>query len=61
VTIEGVEYHRYRVRFRLANGRRVCWRRWAPYPGALWDSLVRELDQIDLWPGNRVFMALDRR
>ncbi len=44
MTLEGVEYFRYRVRFKLATGKRVRWMRWAPYPGALFDSLQRELE-----------------
>lgn len=28
--VEGVPYQRYRVRFRLADGRRRSWVRWSP-------------------------------
>ena len=43
--IEGVHYHRFIVRFVLADGRRRRWVRWSPgFPWVL-DEVGRELDE----------------
>lgn len=48
---EGVPYYPYRVRFKLADGRRRSWVRWAPNWQYMWESLNRELHDRDV-PGN---------
>lgn len=44
MNVEGVTYYPYTIRFTTAHGKRVVWTRWAPYEGALANSLRRELD-----------------
>ena len=46
--IEGVQYHPFRVSFRLADGRRRRWRRWAPALQYAVESIKRELDVNDI-------------
>lgn len=41
--IEGVPYYRFRVRFRLADGRVRRWVRWAPAMMFARDAVGREL------------------
>lgn len=41
--IEGVTYYRFRVRFRLADGRRRVWIRCSPGWNWVYDSVGREL------------------
>jgi hypothetical protein len=41
--IEGVEYYRFRIYFRLANGKRRLWYRWSPGDPWAYDSIAREL------------------
>jgi hypothetical protein len=41
--IEGVPYHRYRVRYRLANGKRRTMIRWSPGAPWVFDEIGREL------------------
>jgi hypothetical protein len=43
VIIEGVTYYRFRVTFRLADGRRRRWVRWSPGPPWVRDEVGREL------------------
>ncbi len=49
MTIEGVPYHKFRVRYTLADGRRRCIVRWSP--GLPWvrEEIARELaDSVGL-------------
>ncbi len=43
MTVEGVTYSRYRVRFRLADGRRRSWVRWSPGRPWVYEEVGREL------------------
>lgn len=51
LVLEGVEYHRFVIRFALADGRRRRWIRWSPAGGA-WvrEELIRELVARDIRP-----------
>lgn len=42
--IEGVPYHRYVVKFQLADGRRRRWVRWSPGEPWIREELVREFE-----------------
>ena len=44
--IEGVPYHRFVVRFRLADGRRRRWMRWSPGGPFVYDEVGRELIDV---------------
>jgi hypothetical protein len=41
--VEGVPYHRFRVRFQLADGRRRSWVRWSPGSPWVYEEVGREL------------------
>lgn len=41
---EGVPYYPYRVRFKLADGRRRSWVRWAPARYYMIEAVCRELE-----------------
>lgn len=41
--IEGVPYFRYRIQFKLADGRRRSWVRWSPGPPWVYEEVGREL------------------
>jgi hypothetical protein len=43
LVIEGVPYQRFRVTFRLTDGRRRRWMRWSPGWTWVYDSVAREL------------------
>ncbi len=42
--LEGVAYHRYRLRFQLADGRRRSWVRWSPGLDFARNEFARELE-----------------
>jgi len=44
--VEGVRYHRFVIRFRLSDGRRRRWIRWAPAACYAAESIRRELDDM---------------
>ena len=50
MTIEGVTYHRYRVRFRLIDGRRRLWYRWSPGEPWVFSEIARELEERGIYP-----------
>lgn len=41
--VEGVTYHRFRVRYTLSDGRRRCMTRWAPALVYAREAVLREL------------------
>jgi hypothetical protein len=43
ILIEGIPYYRFRVRFRLADGRRRSWIRWSPGWPWVREEFEREL------------------
>jgi hypothetical protein len=43
IRIEGVTYYPYKVRFRLADGRRRFWIRWSPGDPWVRDEIAREI------------------
>lgn len=61
MTIAGVEYFPFVISFKLASGKRRRWIRWAPYYGALYDSVCRELHdrfaESELPRGSRVLVV----
>lgn len=48
--IEGVRYWRFRVRFRLADGRVRVWTRWSPGFPWIREEIARELEARGLAP-----------
>jgi hypothetical protein len=48
--IEGVPYHRFVIRFRLANGKRRVWVRYSPALQYVRSELVRELEDRGIYP-----------
>jgi hypothetical protein len=61
-SIEGVTYYPFRVRFRLADGRRRVWIRYAPALQYAYESLNREwsarFEPSELMPGSCTVRAV---
>ena len=46
--VEGVAYRKYRVAFRLTDGKRRAWVRWSPGWPWIQDELAREFQDKDM-------------